>query len=124
MNTTTALDVDDDGEPVDQKEYRSMIGSLLYLMLTRPNIQFSVCLCACFQTPWRTSHRQAVKRTLGIFDTLLSSIFGIQCPLLFRFLGFRMPTLWGVDLIGSRLQGHASFWVALLFLGLLANNLV
>jgi hypothetical protein len=31
MSTTTALDVDEDGEPVDQKEYQSMIGSLLYL---------------------------------------------------------------------------------------------
>jgi hypothetical protein len=29
---TTALDADEDGEPVDQKEYRSMIGSLFYLM--------------------------------------------------------------------------------------------
>jgi hypothetical protein len=38
MSTTTALDADEDGEPVDQKEYRSMIGSLLYLMTTRPDI--------------------------------------------------------------------------------------
>jgi hypothetical protein len=48
MSTTTALDTDEDGEPVDQKEYRSMIGSLLYLTVTRPDIQFSVCLCARF----------------------------------------------------------------------------
>jgi hypothetical protein len=39
-----------------------MIGSLLYLMATRPDIQFSVCLCARFQASPRTSHRQAVKR--------------------------------------------------------------
>jgi hypothetical protein len=38
MSTTTALDADEDGEPVDQKEYWSMIGSLLYLMATRPDI--------------------------------------------------------------------------------------
>jgi hypothetical protein len=38
-----------------------MIGSLLYLTATRPDIQFSVCLCACFQVSPRTSHRQAVK---------------------------------------------------------------
>jgi hypothetical protein len=38
MSTTTALDADEDGEPVDQKECRSMIGSLLYLMTTRPDI--------------------------------------------------------------------------------------
>jgi hypothetical protein len=39
-----------------------MIGSLLYLTATRPDIQFSVCLCAHFQVSPRTSHRQAVKR--------------------------------------------------------------
>jgi hypothetical protein len=35
---TTTLDADEDGEPVYQKEYRSMIGSLLYLTVTRPDI--------------------------------------------------------------------------------------
>jgi hypothetical protein len=49
MSTTTALDADEDEEPVDRKEYRSMIGSLLYLMATRPDIQFSMCLYARFQ---------------------------------------------------------------------------
>jgi hypothetical protein len=62
MSTTTALDADEEGEHVDQKEYRGMIGSLLYLTATRPEIQFSVCLCARFQASPRTSHRQVVKR--------------------------------------------------------------
>jgi hypothetical protein len=62
MSTTTALDADEEGKHVDQKEYRSMIGSLLYLMATRPDIQFSVCPCARFQASPRTLHRQAVKR--------------------------------------------------------------
>ncbi|WVZ52405.1 hypothetical protein U9M48_003462 [Paspalum notatum var. saurae] len=39
-----------------------MIGSLLYLTATRPDIQFSVFLCARYQASPRTSHRQAVKR--------------------------------------------------------------
>jgi hypothetical protein len=38
MSTTTTLDADEEGEHVDQKEYRSMIVSLLYLMATRPDI--------------------------------------------------------------------------------------
>jgi hypothetical protein len=62
MSTTIALDADEEGEHVDQKEYRSMIGSLLYLTVTRPDIQFSVSLCAGFQASPRTSHQQAVKR--------------------------------------------------------------
>jgi hypothetical protein len=61
MSTTTALDADEEGEHVDQMEYRSMIGSLLYLTATRPDIQFSVCLCAHFQASPRTLHRQEVK---------------------------------------------------------------
>jgi hypothetical protein len=65
MSMTTALDADEEGEHVDQKEYRSMIGSLLYLTATMPDIQFSVCLCARFQASPRTSHRQAVKRIFG-----------------------------------------------------------
>ncbi|WVZ52101.1 hypothetical protein U9M48_003191 [Paspalum notatum var. saurae] len=62
MSTNTALDADEDGEAVDQKEFRGMIGSLLYLTVTRPDIQFAVCLCARYQATPRTSHRQAVKR--------------------------------------------------------------
>jgi hypothetical protein len=62
ISTTTSLDADEEGEHVNQKEYRSIIGSLLYLTATRPDIQFSVCLCARFQASPRTSHRQAVKR--------------------------------------------------------------
>jgi hypothetical protein len=56
--TTTVLDADEDGEPVDD------INSLLYLTVTRSDIQFVVCLCACFQASPMTSYRQAVKRIL------------------------------------------------------------
>jgi hypothetical protein len=38
MSMTTTLDADEEGVHVDQKEYRSMIGSLLYLTTTRPDI--------------------------------------------------------------------------------------
>jgi hypothetical protein len=48
MSTKTTLDVDEDGVLVDQKEYRSMIGSLLYLTVTKSDIHFIMCLCARF----------------------------------------------------------------------------
>jgi hypothetical protein len=48
MSMVTTLDPDENGETIDQREYRSMIGSLFYLMATRPDIQFTVCMCACF----------------------------------------------------------------------------
>ncbi|WVZ53088.1 hypothetical protein U9M48_004074, partial [Paspalum notatum var. saurae] len=64
MSTSTALDADEDGKEVDQKVYRGMIESLLYLTATRPDIQFAVGLCAHFQASPRESHRTAVKRIL------------------------------------------------------------
>jgi hypothetical protein len=58
--TATSLHLDEDGEAVDQREYMSMIGSLLYLTVARLDIQFVVCLCARFQASPRSSHRTAV----------------------------------------------------------------
>ena len=49
---------------VDQTLYRSMIGSLLYLTASRPNIMFSVCMCARFQANPKEVHLIAVKRIL------------------------------------------------------------
>jgi len=52
MNTLThptcTLNKEDTGPMVDQKLYRGMIGSLLYLITSRPDVLFSVCLCARF----------------------------------------------------------------------------
>jgi hypothetical protein len=48
MSTATVLDTDENGEAVDQRVYKSMIGSLLYLTMIRSDIQFTVCLCASF----------------------------------------------------------------------------
>jgi hypothetical protein len=122
MSTTTALDADKEGEHVDQKEYRSMIGSLLYLTATRLDIQFSVCLCARFQASPRTSHRQAVKRIFRYCVTPPTSAFGTPRPFLWLFMVFR--DLPGVDWIGSPLLGLASFWDLLWCLGLPANSRV
>jgi hypothetical protein len=48
MGTNGHLDLDTGGKSVDQKVYRSMIGSLLYLCASRPDIMLSVCMCARF----------------------------------------------------------------------------
>jgi hypothetical protein len=64
MATNGHLDLDVDGKPVDQSLYRSMIGSLLYLTASRPDIMFSVCLCARFQANPKESHLSAVNRIL------------------------------------------------------------
>jgi hypothetical protein len=64
MTTNAHLNLDVEGKPVDQYLYRSMIGSLLYLTVSRPDIMFSVCLCACFQANPKESHLKALKRIL------------------------------------------------------------
>jgi hypothetical protein len=71
----TTLYPDEDGEMVDQREYGSMIGSVLYLTVTRPDIQFIVCLCARFQASPCTSHRQAVQQIFRYLKQFLE--FGI-----------------------------------------------
>ncbi|GJS69828.1 putative ribonuclease H-like domain-containing protein [Tanacetum coccineum] len=53
---------DADANDVDVHLYRSMIGSLMYLTASRPDIMFAVCACARFQVTLKTSHLLAVKR--------------------------------------------------------------
>ncbi|GJY33306.1 putative ribonuclease H-like domain-containing protein [Tanacetum coccineum] len=55
---------DGDADDVDVHLYRSMIGSLMYLTASRPDIMFAVCACARFQVTPKTLHLLAVKRTL------------------------------------------------------------
>ncbi|GKB94018.1 uncharacterized mitochondrial protein-like protein [Tanacetum coccineum] len=55
---------DEDGEEVDVHMYRSMIGSLMYLTSSRPDIMFAVCACARYQVNPNISHLHAVKRIL------------------------------------------------------------
>ncbi|CAN1801073.1 Retrovirus-related Pol polyprotein from transposon RE1 [Linum perenne] len=62
MAAITKLNKDEQGESVEEKKYRGMIGSLLYLTASRPNILFSICMCARFQANPKASHLTAVKR--------------------------------------------------------------
>ncbi|GJQ93450.1 retrovirus-related pol polyprotein from transposon TNT 1-94 [Tanacetum coccineum] len=61
MSSDMKLMKDEECESVDSTKYRGMIGSLLYLMASRPDIMSSVCLCARFQEDSKTSHLEAVK---------------------------------------------------------------
>ncbi|GJZ41749.1 hypothetical protein Tco_0588635, partial [Tanacetum coccineum] len=53
---------DGDADDVDVHLYRSMIGSLMYLTTSRPDIIFAVCACARFQVTSKTSHLLEIKR--------------------------------------------------------------
>ncbi|KAI3718335.1 hypothetical protein L6452_19200 [Arctium lappa] len=82
LSTGVKLDSDPSGESVDIKTYRGMIGSLLYLTASRPDIMFATCLCARYQANPKESHLSAVKRifrylggshSLGLWYPKLSS---------------------------------------------------
>jgi hypothetical protein len=62
MSSAASLGPDEDGEAVDQREYRSMISSLLYLTATRPDIQFAVGLCTRFHASPHSLHQTSVQQ--------------------------------------------------------------
>ncbi|GJS60140.1 retrovirus-related pol polyprotein from transposon TNT 1-94 [Tanacetum coccineum] len=78
MATKPKLDADLSGEPVDQTDYRSKIGSLMYLTSSRPDIVQAVCYCARYQARPTEKHLKEVKR---IFRYLRGTIhMGLWYP--------------------------------------------
>ncbi|GJY98253.1 hypothetical protein Tco_0515163 [Tanacetum coccineum] len=72
------LDVDLSGEPVDQSDYHSKIGSLMYLTSSRPDLVQAVCYCARYQARPTQKHLKEVKR---IFKYLKGTInMGLWYP--------------------------------------------
>ncbi|GJS34530.1 copia-type pol polyprotein [Tanacetum coccineum] len=82
------------GKPVDHTDYRSMIGSLMYLTSSRPDIMFATCMCARYQANPNKHHMSAVKR---IFRYLKGTIN----------LGLWYPKDFGFDLIAYSDVDHA-----------------
>ncbi|GJT59889.1 retrovirus-related pol polyprotein from transposon TNT 1-94 [Tanacetum coccineum] len=75
---TKHLDADLSGTPVDQMKYRSMVGALMYLTASRPDIVHATCYCARYQAKPTEKHLTAVKR---IFRYLKDSInMGLWYP--------------------------------------------
>ncbi|XP_033515274.1 secreted RxLR effector protein 161-like [Nicotiana tomentosiformis] len=74
--TATRLDMDEPGSPVNETMYRGIIGSVLYLTASRPDIVFSLGLCARFESSPKEFHLKAAKRILrylkGTHDLVLN----------------------------------------------------
>ena len=62
MSTETKLDEYKKDKSVNISSYRGMIGSLLYLTSSGPDIMFATCMCVRFQANPKESHLMAVKR--------------------------------------------------------------
>nr|GEV59022.1 putative ribonuclease H-like domain-containing protein [Tanacetum cinerariifolium] len=112
--TKKTLLKDLDGEDVDVHTYRSMIGSLMYLTSSRPDIMFAVCACARFLVTPKASHLHAVKRIfrylkrkphLGLWY-LKDSTFDLVAYLDSDYVGAsldRKSTIGGCQFLGCRL---------------------
>ena len=99
MHPTCTLSKEDNGSKVDQKLYKGMIGSLLYLTASRPYILFSVCLCARFQSDPRESH-------LAVFKRIFRYLKGTNnLGLLYRkSLDYKLIGLCDADYAGDRIE--------------------
>ncbi|GJR29356.1 hypothetical protein Tco_1105588 [Tanacetum coccineum] len=71
LATKPKLDVDLSGEPVDQSDYRSKIGSLMYLTSSRPDLVQAVCYCARYQARLTQKHLKEHFLTLIMPDALI-----------------------------------------------------
>ncbi|GJW50556.1 hypothetical protein Tco_0091907 [Tanacetum coccineum] len=78
------LDEDKKGKAVDPSHYRGMIGTLLYLTASRPNLQFAICMCARYQARPTEKH--------------LNAIHAVALLAVFNF--------WVIDLLAGRLKGR------------------
>ena len=109
MHPSIALDKDESGKNVSDKLYRGMIGSLLYLTASRPDIAFSVGLCARFQSNPKESHLTAVKR---IFRYLMGTTdLGIWYK---KEQPFELVGYTDADFVGDKVErkstsGHCQF---------------
>ncbi|XP_068504649.1 secreted RxLR effector protein 161-like [Phaseolus vulgaris] len=87
MSTNCYLGADEAGPEVNQTMYMGLICSLLYLTTSRPNIMFTVCLCARFQSCPKESHLKAAKRILKYLKGTIS-------------MGLWYPSLSPIHLVG------------------------
>ena len=84
MPSSFYMDADSAGKSVDQTKYRGLIGSFLYLIASRPDIMFAVCLCARYQANPKESHFKATKRILKYLKGISTvDIYGILLTLQF-----------------------------------------
>nr|GFA12841.1 hypothetical protein [Tanacetum cinerariifolium] len=83
-----------DGKPVDHTDYRSMIGSLMYVTSSRPDIMFATCMCARYQDNPNEHHVSAVKRIFRYFKGTIN-------------LGLWYPKDYGFDLTAYSDADHA-----------------
>nr|GEW83657.1 uncharacterized mitochondrial protein AtMg00810-like [Tanacetum cinerariifolium] len=97
MEIKDKLDLDQNGTPVDATKYRSMIGALMYLTSSRPDIVHATCLCARYQTKPTEKHLKEAKR---IFRYLWGTVNTGLCYT--KDSGFELTGFSDVDYAGCK----------------------
>ncbi|XP_019265645.1 PREDICTED: uncharacterized protein LOC109243188 [Nicotiana attenuata] len=110
MSPSTSLDKDEQGIPIDETKYRGMIGSLLYLTASRPDIMFSVCKCDRFQSAPKESHLTTVKRIIRYLIGTVSH--GLWYP---RSNNFKLEGFSDADLAGDIEDRKSTSGICILF---------
>ncbi|GJW76622.1 retrovirus-related pol polyprotein from transposon TNT 1-94 [Tanacetum coccineum] len=101
---------DGDANDVDVHLYRSMIGSLMYLTASRPDIMFAVCACARFQVTLKTSHLLAVKRIFRYLKGKPTLGFGHSRILPFELVRSILIVTSGATQDRKSKTGDCQFW--------------
>ncbi|KAJ9536732.1 hypothetical protein OSB04_un000117 [Centaurea solstitialis] len=106
MATGNKIGPDHEGKDVDLRTYRGMVGSLMYLTASRPDIMFATCVCARYQAKPKESHLAAVKR---IFRYLKGTpYYGLWYPkgLGFELLAYSDADYGGCNMDRKSTSGH------------------
>ena len=117
MGTSGSLDCDASGNMVDQKMYRSMIESLLYVIAPRPDVMFSVCMGARFQASLKESHLKAIKRILRYLKHTQNVGLWYFKGAKFELVGYSDSDYARCKVEGRAPQAHVNNWEDHLFYG-------
>ncbi|KAJ9545253.1 LOW QUALITY PROTEIN: hypothetical protein OSB04_024960 [Centaurea solstitialis] len=109
MASGTLIGADPKGKPVDQKTYRAIIGSLLYLTASRPDIMFATCFCARFQANPKESHMMVVKCILRYLKGTPNRRLWYPKEFGFELVAFSDADHGGCQLDRKSTSGHAQF---------------
>ncbi|KAJ9544361.1 hypothetical protein OSB04_024068 [Centaurea solstitialis] len=104
MATGNKLGTDHEGQDVDLRMYRGMVGSLMYLTASRPDIIFATCVCARYQAKPKDSHLAAVKRSFGYLKG--TPYYGIWYP---KGLGYTDADYGGCNMDRKSTSSHLQF---------------
>jgi len=103
MHPNYNMSKEESNNKVDHKLYKGMISSLLYLISSRPDILFSVCLCARFQSDPRKSHLTTVKRIFRYLKEI--TYLGVLYK---KSRDYKLDELCDVDYAGDKIERKSS----------------